>query len=164
MKEVKKIIKTLEASVDNPNQGLPDDIFYFIGRMTPYINVDLLIKCPIRGVLLTWRDDKYAGRGWHFPGGIVRFRETIKNRVIKVAFEELDILVSNLKGPITTNEVIIRDQVERSHFISLLYECTIKEDQFNKIIDSTNTNSKIFFFKKKPKDLLPLHEIYKDFF
>ena len=140
MKDIKNLIIDLEKFTDDPSKNLPDDLFYFIGRMTPYINVDLLIKCPKRGVLLTWRDDKYAGRGWHFPGGIVRFRETIKNRVIKVAFEELDILVSNLKGPITTNEVIIRDQVERSHFISLLYECTIKEDQFNKIIDSTNTN------------------------
>ena len=32
------------------------------------------IKCPKRGLLLTWRNDDYAGKGWHIPGGIVRFQ------------------------------------------------------------------------------------------
>jgi|TARA_B110000259_G_C13953607_1_gene377798 ADP-ribose pyrophosphatase YjhB (NUDIX family) len=164
LKDIKKFIKYIESSVSNPSKGLSDDIFYFIGRMTPYTNVDLLIKCPKRGLLLTWRDDNYAGRGWHIPGGIVRFRETIKDRVLKVGLEELNLLVSDYKGPILTSEIIVKDQVERSHFISLLYRCVISDDQFDKLDNASKKNEKIAFFKKKPDNLLKLHEIYSNFF
>ena len=61
--------------------------------MTPYINVDLLIKHPQKGILLTWRNDKFSGSGWHFPGGIIRFRESIKERIINVGKNELDIKI-----------------------------------------------------------------------
>jgi len=161
---LKKNIHEIESCVSNPNKGLLDDIFYFIGRMTPYINVDLLIKCPKRGLLLSWRDDDYAGRGWHIPGGIVRFRETIKDRILKVGFEELDIEIAEFKGPISTNEIIIKEQKERSHFISLLYECTIANNQLDKLVAISNKNKKIAFFKKKPENLLKLHEIYRNYF
>ena len=42
---LKKNILEIEKLVKNPKKGLPDDVFYFVGRLTPYINVDLLIKC-----------------------------------------------------------------------------------------------------------------------
>jgi hypothetical protein len=164
MKNIKDIIIELEKFVDNPLKNLPDDIFYFIGRMTPYINVDLLIKCPKRGVLLTWRNDKYAGNGWHLPGGIIRFREEIKKRVLEVGIQELDVTISDSNGPLAVNEIIINDQVDRSHFISLLYECIIEKDKFDKLVDSCNKDSKKSFFKTKPDNLLSWHEIYKDFF
>eukprot|EP01037_Dinobryon_pediforme_P002305 gene2305-2344_t len=45
--------------------GLVDDLFYFVGRLTPYVNVDLLIRHPEHGVLMTWRDDEHSGKGWH---------------------------------------------------------------------------------------------------
>lgn len=42
------------------------------------VNVDLLIKnVSSNETLLTWREDEYYGPGWHVPGGIVRFKETI---------------------------------------------------------------------------------------
>ena len=164
MKDIKKYIEQIESGVSNPNKGLPDDLFYFIGRMTPYINVDLLIKCPKRGLLLTWRDDDYAGKGWHIPGGIIRFRENIKDRILKVGLEELNISIKNSIGPVSTNEIIIEGQRERSHFISLLYECIISDDQLDKLVDVSNKNKKIAFFKKKPDNLLRLHEIYSNHF
>ena len=98
MKDIKNLIIDLEKFTDDPSKNLPDDLFYFIGRMTPYINVDLLIKCPKRGVLLTWRDDKYSGKGWHIPGGIIRFREEIKKRILEVGFQELNLKIQILKN------------------------------------------------------------------
>ena len=78
MKHQKFDLSKIEKKINNPKKGLPDEIFYFVGRLTPYINVDLLIKSPTEGTLMTWRDDKYSGKGWHLPGGIIRFREKIK--------------------------------------------------------------------------------------
>ncbi len=160
MNSIKKKIKYIENKIKNPMKGLPDEVFYFIGRNTPYINVDLLIKCPKKGILLTWRDDNYAGKGWHLPGGIIRFRETIKKRVKMVGKNELNLNIIKSKGPLEINEIIIKKQKERSHFISLLYECEVKKSELKNI----KKNNLINFFKNKPKNLLKLHNIYKNYF
>ena len=164
MKDIKNLIIDLEKFTDDPSKNLPDDLFYFIGRMTPYINVDLLIKCPKRGVLLTWRDDKYSGKGWHIPGGIIRFREETKKRILEVGFQELNLKIFDFNGPLAVNEIIINDQVDRSHFISLLYECEIEKGEMDKLVTNCDEDPNKSFFQTKPDNLLSWHEIYKDFF
>ena len=37
-------IEILERHVPNPSVGLPDEVFYYISKTTPLVNVDLLIK------------------------------------------------------------------------------------------------------------------------
>jgi ADP-ribose pyrophosphatase YjhB (NUDIX family) len=162
MKNVSKSIVTLEKFAKNPKKGLPDEVFYFIGRMTPYINVDLLIKCPINGTLLTWRNDSYSGKGWHIPGGIIRFKEKIKNRIFKVAKNELDINIKSYQGPLAVNQ-IISNQKNRSHFISLLYSCDVDMGELNKLLEISKKNKFLRFFKNKPKKLLKWHNIYSKF-
>ena len=77
---------------------------------------------------MTWRDDKYSGKGWHLPGGIIRFREKINQRIANVGKTELNIKISKIKGPLALNEIII-NQKERSHFISLLYQCFLSKSE-----------------------------------
>ena len=120
------LIKSLEEYVKNPEIGLPDEIFYLVGRLTPYVNIDLLIKIPNLGSVLTWRDDPHTGSGWHIPGGIVRLREDIHERVRKVANLELGVELESISGPIEVNQIISK-QKERSHFISLLFSQTNKK-------------------------------------
>ena len=78
---LKKLIEKIESNVKNPSKGLPEDIFYLVGRLTPYINVDLLVKNDLGQTLLSWRDEtslkNNTGCGWHLPGGIIRFQEDI---------------------------------------------------------------------------------------
>ena len=83
-------IKSLEKIIKNPQKELSENIFLFISRITPLINVDLFIKDKNKGILLTWRSrgEKYS-EGWHFPGGVIRFRETAAKRVLEVAKNEL---------------------------------------------------------------------------
>ena len=80
-KNTQKYISNLEKKISNKKKGLPEDIFLFTSRITPLINVDLLIKDKKLGTLLTWRNkgEKYPA-GWHVPGGIIRFKEKIYNR------------------------------------------------------------------------------------
>ena len=54
-------VQILVDAVPDPNTGLPDEIFYYISRTTPFINVDLLIKDAQGRTLLAWRDDEHAG-------------------------------------------------------------------------------------------------------
>jgi len=51
--EIKKVINLLESSIKNSSQGLPEDIFLFVSRITPMVNVDLLIKNEQNQTLLT---------------------------------------------------------------------------------------------------------------
>ena len=81
IKEKSKITSSLEILEDKiktfrqeqPETGLPEEIFMGVSKMTPITNVDLLIKDSKNRCLLAWRDDEYAGTGWHIPGGVIRY-------------------------------------------------------------------------------------------
>ena len=77
-------IDYLEKNVPDPRVGLSRELFLLVSRLTPLVNVDLLVKDEAGRVLLSWRDDQYAGQGWHVPGGILRYKETLLERVDKV--------------------------------------------------------------------------------
>ncbi|MBF0359013.1 MAG: NUDIX domain-containing protein [Magnetococcales bacterium] len=113
----------LEKAVANPSQGLPDEVFYYISRVTPMVNVDLLIKDEDNRTLLSWRDDKFADKSWHIPGGIIRFKETFEERLKKVAEIEIGIPVQFDPEPIAVNQIIVPEFDTRGHFISMLYKC-----------------------------------------
>lgn len=117
-------IKALEAAVGDPRRGLPEDIFQFVSRVTPLINVDLLIKDERSRTLLTWRNDEFFGPGWHIPGGIIRYQETSAERIRLCAREELGAQVSFDPGPLFVFEDI-GGQDTRGHHISLLYSCRL---------------------------------------
>ncbi|MDR2604028.1 MAG: hypothetical protein LBC55_01570, partial [Desulfovibrio sp.] len=61
----------------------------FTSSITPMLNVDLLVRDDAGRILLSWRDDALCGTGWHVPGGVVRFQETLAERVRKTALQEL---------------------------------------------------------------------------
>ena len=121
---LEKGIISLEKKIKDPRKGLPDDIFRFVSRLTPMINVDLMVRDAGKGILLAWRDDEFI-RGWHLPGGIVRFKESIHDRIRAVARKEIGASVRFEKGPAEINE-IIRPHKTRGHFISLLYRCSVR--------------------------------------
>lgn len=121
--DIFQAIQFLDNQISNPSEGLPDEVFYFISRTTPLINVDLLIKDEIGRTLLAWRNDPYCGEGWHIPGGIIRFKETLEERIRKVAEIELGTDVLFDPEPIALNQLIHKERDTRGHFISLLYRC-----------------------------------------
>lgn len=163
--EIEKLIHSLESLIKNPKRGLPEEIFFFVSKITPIINVDLLIKNQRGQTLLTWRDDKYYGPGWHIPGGIIRYKETIADRIKAVAKNELGARVKFKKEPIAVNEVICQKRKERGHFISLLYECKLvspldKDLKYKKGIPKAGQWA---WHNKCPKNIIPVHKMYKEF-
>jgi ADP-ribose pyrophosphatase YjhB (NUDIX family) len=122
--EVRSAVQVLASAIGDPRRGLPEDVFLFISRITPLINVDLLIQDEAHRTLLTWRDDDFFGSGWHVPGGIIRYNEVIADRIHACARDELGIQVSFDPTPALVSETT-REQSERGHFISLLYHCRL---------------------------------------
>ena len=157
-------IAILDQQIPNPSAGLPEELFFYISRVTPLVNVDLLIQDESGRTLLSWRDDQYAGKGWHLPGGIVRFRETLVTRVKKVAETEIGKSVDFDPNPIAINQVIHNKSKNRSHFISILYKCSlpgafVPENKGLSVADA----GYLMWHTGCPADLLTFHEFYRKF-
>lgn len=160
---MKKALKTLDGHSSNPQRGLPEDIFLFISRKTPMINVDLLIKDENGRILLAWRKDKYCGAGWHVPGGIIRYKEKIEKRIKEVARLEIGAPVKFDKNPIAVRQFIL-NQKERAHFISLLYHCFLVSDfkPQNKGLKPGDAGY-LKWHDKPPANLIKVHETYRKY-
>lgn len=115
---------SLESAIGDPRHGLPEHIFLFVSRITPLVNVDLLIQDDNGRTLLTWRDDQFYGSGWHIPGGIIRYKERLLDRLHLTARNELGAAVDVSPTPLLVTESIRPDR-SRGHFISLLYRCKL---------------------------------------
>lgn len=163
--ERERIIYLLESRIGNPSMGLPEDIFLFASRITPLLNVDLLIRDDRNQTLLTWRDDGYYPPGWHVPGGIVRYKERIRDRILAVAREELGIDIQFGEDPLAINEVIHPSRRVRGHFISLLFQCrpTGPPDEGLRYEKGIPLPGQWAWHGKCPPDIIPVHEMYRKF-
>lgn len=161
--DICKTIEILEKAIKNPKLGLPEEIFLFISRVTPMVNIDLLVKDEKDRTLLAWRNDLVCGSGWHIPGGIVRFKERLIDRVKKVAEIEIGVPIRFEPVPIAINEIIL-PQRTRGHFISFLYKGFLpgtfvpSNDGFKK-----HDSGYLKWHSKCPKDLIKVHEIYRKY-
>ena len=111
----------------------------------------------------------YFGKGWHLPGGCIRYKETMAQRIQKTAMNEIGTRVIAASEPIAVKDVIMgRDNAqvrERAHHLAILYKCRLP-DQF--VIDndkkSKGTPGYLQWFEAIPEDILPIHEVYQDVF
>lgn len=145
---------------------LGKELFEAITTLTPIVNVDLLIKDESGRILLSWRDDEGCGKGWHVPGGIVRLKETLFDRVKKVI--EIEIEAENdivyEKEPISYNELILTNKMTRGHFIAFLYECFLSSNVKLNSYREQNEAGYLQWFEKCPDDLIEIQKIYNKFF
>jgi len=154
----------ISKEVTNPQKGLSDEVFYFISRITPLINVDLLIKDEKGRALLSWRDDQYSGKGWHIPGGIIRFKETFETRIKEVAKSEIGTEVKFDPNPIAINEIINKKRDIRGHFISILYKCSLPSTFISENRELKETDPGFLKWHENcPDNLLKFHEIYRKY-
>jgi colanic acid biosynthesis protein WcaH len=162
---IKEALTFLEQEVPTPWMGLPEELFLYISRSTPLVNVDLLVKDETGRTLLSWRDDIFAGKGWHVPGGIIRFKEKLETRIQKVAQTELG-LSSIVFDPIplALNQIIHPERAIRGHFISLLYTCFLNSSFVPSNGDLTEEDSGYLMWHDGcPDNLLGVHEIYRKY-
>lgn len=151
--------------ITNPEQGLPEDIFLEVSRISAMVNIDLLVKSlDGKRTLLSWRDDEYCGKGWHVPGGIVRVTESLSHRIQQVINTEIFGFVKFNGIPIDIHEIIRPEEKYRRHFVSILYQGFM--DDGYPLMNSNKKETDAGFLKwfdKCPDDLLHLHEIYRKY-
>lgn len=158
-------IKAIESAIGDPHEGLPEDIFLFVSRITPMVNVDLLIQDDRGRTLLTWRDDGHFGRGWHVPGSVIRYKETTADRVRACARKELGADVSFDPKPMFVMETII-DKRDRGHAVSLLFRCRLltAPDPAREAGSNPPSSGQWRWFEARPPDLLSIQDEYARFF
>ena len=158
---IHEAIEFLDKQVSNPSAGLPQEVFFFVSRVTPMVNVDLLIKDENGRTLLSWRDDRYVGTGWHLPGGIVRFKEKLEKRVQKVIETEIGAVVEFDPVPIAINQIIL-SQKTRGHFISILYKCFLSSEFIPKNIGLSKTDKGYLMWHDScSENMVSVHEMYR---
>jgi ADP-ribose pyrophosphatase YjhB (NUDIX family) len=162
---LRRCIEALEAAIGDPRGGLPEEVFRFVSRITPLINVDLLIKDDRSRTLLTWRDDERFGSGWHVPGGIIRFKESAAERIHACATEELGADVSCEDAPVLVVEGTAPRET-RGHHISLLFRCHLlgPPDEAKRAGSGAPSAGQWRWHERCPPDLLDVQRAYADFF
>jgi len=162
---MKKTIELLEALIKDPEKGLPQELFLLISKLTPMINVDLLIKNEAGHTLLTWRDDGFYSAGWHIPGGIIRYKETMATRIKVVAKTELGAEVQYDPEPLVIKECVHNSRKVRGHFISLLYKCKLTSplDNALKYQQGAPGPGQWAWHDKCPGDLLEVQQMYREY-
>ncbi len=152
----------------NPRRGMPEELFSFATTLIPFSNVDLFVTDKNHRLLLSWRDDDLFGKGWHIPGGCVRMHETLDYRIQQTAINEIGCKVSydpsiykviewHGDNPLLSD----RDQLIRSHSISILYYCTLDSEIKTITGKQESQLGQLRWFDHCPEDLLDRHkEIY----
>lgn len=160
-----------EFSEIDGKRGLPEELFLAVSEIIPIANVDLMVLNSDRQILLSWRDDNYAGTGWHLPGGCIRYKETMLERVQKTAVAELGVEVAVNPEPITVRDAILGkdDQYPRirAHHLAVLFECFLPETFSVENANIGKTQKTVGFLKwfdRIPEDMLAIHEVYHDIF
>lgn len=158
-------IDAIESAVPDPRRGLPEEVFHLLTRLTPMANVDLLIQNERRETLLTWRDDEIY-RGWHVPGGIIRYKERMVDRVAEVARLELGAVVTIKDAPVAVNEIIHASRQIRGHFIAFLFECELAggPDERLRHDGGAPARGQWAWHGAFPPDMISSHEMYRRFF
>ena len=137
--------------------GIGEELYLAISQLTPSINVDLIVKSDNgKRTLLTWRDDHYYGPGWHVPGGVIRFKEKLLDRVHKVANKELKRELSSVDGPVGFHEMFNQTRDVRGHFISFVYEVKLSAPLAEgQIAGALPRNGQCRWFEACPENLIP---------
>ncbi len=112
--KLRKAIQNLQTVMEeegvNAANGLGEPLFLLVTSLVPITNIDLFTVNDRGQLLLSWRDDNIYGQGWHIPGSCVRIQESLSERVLKTAKEELGTEIEYALEPIVVREGILKEE------------------------------------------------------
>ena len=119
LESLKNIVTEFEGK---PSKQLGTELYHLCSALMPSVNVDVMVR-NTSGILLCWRHDNFYGPGWHVPGGVMRHKETLQERVKAVLIGECGIALgsADIGDPYLVSELFHKERCIRGHFISMLY-------------------------------------------
>lgn len=164
---IQTITQALETACPDARGGLGESLFLAVSRLVPMVNVDLLVLDDANRLLMSWRHDRFYGPGWHIPGGVVRFKETLNQRIAAVARQELGAMVAHDPTPLKVSELFNPDRDTRGHFLSLAYRCHLASDLRADLVkpgSGTPQPGQCAWFAEWPSQVISQHLVYRDLF
>ena len=138
---------------------LPQHLFNYVSSITPLVSVELVITTPSKHVLLSWRDDGLYGPGWHLPGGVLRHKESLIDRIRTVASKECSVESFISCNFVQVNQIMNPNRDLRGHFIAFVYHLCIDHDPT--LDNSILTNGSLSLFSSAPSNLIKQHLQFK---
>ncbi len=168
--ELRCAIDVLRKARFDARGGLPEDLFLLVSSLTPLPNVDLLIADEAGRLLLSRRNDQIFGKGWHIPGGCIRFGESMVQRVQATARAELGCEVLCDPEPTAVCDVFREPNQEREypnercHHLAILFRCKLPDGYVIDNHDLTEDDpGYLKWFSAIPDDMLNVHDVYSDY-
>ena len=123
----------------------------------PRVSVDIVVKTG-KGIILTKRSFGPWKGQWHIPGASIRYGESIKDAIERVAKKELNLKVKVIKK---LGDIEWLDKFkERGHSISLVFLVKTVSGEIKLDFQATSYN----FFKKIPLNTIKeQRKFLKDF-
>ena len=87
--DLSEIVKQLKSSLGDPSQGLPEEVFLFVAGGHADGQRRSVDSRRRRPHALDLARRRLLPPGWHIPGGIIRYKETLASRIAAVAETEL---------------------------------------------------------------------------
>ena len=158
-KDELQMLEKLLARLGGQGADLPWPLFRFITEVTATPNVDLLVRDPAKGVLLSWRDDPF-GTGWHVPGSIIRHREEVAHRIAACAADEFGCAVDAAERPVALIQIFD----DRGHSVSLCFLASLRGSPGKRVLhgDEPPAPGDLRWFTTAPANLYPSHLVYRD--
>lgn len=135
------ILAKISGRIKNPKKGLPQGLFEVLCKLVVFPATEVVVINDKQEILLTWRDDKWW-KGWHIPGGLIRFGESFEQRLKQVVKNELKTELKSFKFLFAENYALEK----RGHTIGNFFLCELKGKP--KVGQ---------FFKNPPKDMILQH-------
>jgi ADP-ribose pyrophosphatase YjhB (NUDIX family) len=134
---------------------LPQKEFDFIYGKVPRLCVDLVIKSE-EGLLLTKRDITPWKGFWYFPGGTVRYGESLEKAVYRIGMEEvgLKLGINKILGAMQ----FFKSDLGKVHAVSIACLCSVNG---GKLRGSWQARE-VGFFKSVPEKTIPEHRKFID--
>ena len=147
------------------SEGLGKELYEAVSRLTPSVSVELIIKCPNENrTLLVWRDDGLYGPGWHIPGGVVRFKETMEARALLTLKNELGLANTKIPEPIGLHEIFNAQRDVRGHFLSIVFKIILDEPLNAKLESGPNpVEGHWKWFRNCPPNLIKNQEVLRGY-
>ncbi len=123
----------------------PNKLFDKFSTYFPYSTVDVVIR-EHNSIILAKRTIPPYRHKWNLPGGVVFKREKLSDAAIRVAKEELNLVVK-LDGFLGVYENTMRTR----HDISHVFVASVKTGNIVRDFQS----SEVKLFKRPPKDMVP---------
>ncbi len=127
--------------------------FKEIYSRVPRFCVDLVIRSP-KGIILGLRNQGGWENMWHFPGGMVFYRESIEQTIHRVAKEEANVTIKVIKF---LEHMEFHDEVQKRGFgysVSAAFLCDLVEGEPQPDEDSDSMS----FFTELPVNLISQHK------